>query len=380
MRKLPHCKDNKICILRSNPVNPDSRVEKEAEALVEAGYDVDIFCWDRESNHKVVKEIVHNKIPAYRYGVKASYGGGMRNLKPYLKFQLRLVSWLLKYGGKYSVIHACDFDTAFFSYIPSRFMRCRFVFDIFDYICGEPKNVMQRLVKQSENWLINHSDATIICTEQRKEQIKGTKPKKLVIIHNSPNSNNRVFDLLEEVDKNKVSVVYVGVLLDNRLLSEMVNVFKRTPNINFYIGGFGLLEDEMRDASEKYTNIHFWGKLSYDQTLSLEEECDIMTSIYDPSVENHIFAASNKFYESLMLGKPVIMVRGTGMSTYIEENDIGEIIEYTETSFEMGLRKLIERKSEWPKMSKKMKLLYNNLFNWDVMSERLIKLYKELEK
>ena len=37
----------KIVIARSNAVEPDSRVEKEANSLAKAGYDVTILAWDR---------------------------------------------------------------------------------------------------------------------------------------------------------------------------------------------------------------------------------------------------------------------------------------------------------------------------------------------
>ena len=39
--------NNRVVMLRSNPVNPDSRVEKEVLALSKAGFDVQILAWDR---------------------------------------------------------------------------------------------------------------------------------------------------------------------------------------------------------------------------------------------------------------------------------------------------------------------------------------------
>lgn len=38
----------KIIFLRSNPVNPDSRVEKEASTLIQNGFEVEVIGWDRE--------------------------------------------------------------------------------------------------------------------------------------------------------------------------------------------------------------------------------------------------------------------------------------------------------------------------------------------
>lgn len=37
-----------VIFLRTNPVSPDPRIEKEADALIEVGYNVSVFAWDRE--------------------------------------------------------------------------------------------------------------------------------------------------------------------------------------------------------------------------------------------------------------------------------------------------------------------------------------------
>ena len=103
-----------------------------------------------------------------------------------------------------------------------------------------------------------------------------------------------------------------------------------------------------------------------------------MLAIYDPTVDNHRFAAPNKFYESLMLGKPVIMAHGTGMSEVVEENAIGELIEFSQDGFIDGLNRLIARKDEWPMIGKRMQEIYRNQYCWDEMESRLIRLYTDL--
>ena len=126
-------------------------------------------------------------------------------------------------------------------------------------------------------------------------------------------------------------------------------------------------------------NIYYYGRISYDEALSLEQQCDIMLAIYDPTIENHRFAAPNKFYESLMLGKPVVMVRGTGMSQVVENNDIGVLIDYSKEGFICGINKLIERKDEWNSMGNRMKDIYQNQYCWDEMENRLTQIYMELQ-
>lgn len=108
-------KCKKVCIIRSNPVRPDSRVEKEAWTLKKNGYDVHILAWDRSTNIRETNDFVNVadcKIPITRLGYTATFGEGFKNVIPYLKFQLHMHKWLKK--NRFDIVHSCDFDTAFF--------------------------------------------------------------------------------------------------------------------------------------------------------------------------------------------------------------------------------------------------------------------------
>lgn len=370
----------RVCIIRSNPVRPDSRVEKEAWSLAKAGYDVHILAWDRDTDVKETDDFVQvadARIPITRLGYKATYGEGTKNLKAYLSFQFSMRKWLRKHP--FDIVHACDFDTAFFSNGVVRRKKEKFVFDIFDFLFGEPEGIVQKTVKKVQLKIIDRADATIICTEERRKQIAGSVPKKLTVIHNTPaaaqigQSENRT------EQTGRVKIVYVGILQDFRLLKEIAEAVSENNGIELHIGGFGKYEEFFTDMAKRFDNIYFYGRLTYDQTLSLESECDIMLAVYDPSIENHRFAAPNKFYESLMLGKPVVMVKNTGMSQAVESNGIGTLIEYSKEGFVDGINKLIEAKSEWQEMGEKMKKLYHEQYCWDEMERRLIQTYAELQ-
>lgn len=372
-------KSKKVCIIRSNPVKPDSRVEKEAWTLKRAGYDVHILAWDRDTDVRETQaeiQVADVTVPITRLGYKASFGEGMKNIKAYLKFQFHMRKWLKK--NEFDIVHACDFDTAFFSLGVVRGKKKKFVFDVFDFIAGEPKNLFQKIIRLAQIRIINKADATIICTEERVKQIRGSKPRKLVVIHNTPATEQIGVEsfLLPETDK--VKIAYIGILQDHRLLKELAQAVAQAENIELHMGGFGKYEEFFTQMSEKHQNINFYGRLTYDKALALEKECDIMLAIYKPTIENHRFAAPNKFYESLMLGKPVIMVKNTGMSKVVQENDIGVLIEYSEEGFIDGVNELIARKSEWPTISERMTTLYHEQFCWAEMERRLVELYAGL--
>lgn len=373
----------KIIFIRSNPVNPDSRVEKEVNSLIKAGYEVEILAWDRSDKYKTKESYLSleaGKVKITRFGIPASFGGGIKkNLGPLVFFQIRLYFWLYKNRNNYDVIHACDFDTAYTAFRLAKLFRKKFIYDIFDYYVDafSVPNKLKKIIKKKDHEIINSANAVIICTDKRREQIKGTTPKKLTVIHNTPAKSKEALKKLD-LNTNKIKLVYVGILGNGRFIKEIVEIVKANKQYEFHIGGFGEYEDYLDQVSQNHSNIYFYGRLPYKKTLELENSCDIMTAIYDPSVLNHYYAAPNKFYEALMLGKPLIMVQNTGMDEVVLKNEIGEVIEYTPDSLRKAIDRLVKRKNTWDRISLRMKNLYEKEYGWSKMEKRLLKLYEEI--
>lgn len=373
----------KVVFLRSNPVDPDPRVEKEVNTLIKAGHSVTIVAWDRKGNYKIKKSEVHlrnGKVTIYRFGILANYGSGFKdNAIPLTLFQLRLIFWLLKNRKRYDLIHSCDFDTAFVSLHVGKMLKKKVIYDIFDYYIHafNVPNVIKKIVEKRDHKLINSADGVIICSEQRTRQIKGTSPKKLVVLHNSP-ADITIESERSKLNENMTKIAYVGILSEGRLLRELANVIIKNPNLQLHIGGFGKLHDYFVSLDRNYDNIFYYGKVNYSKALELENDCDVMTALYDPRIANHYYAAPNKFYEALMLGKPLIMVKNTGMSELVTKNGIGEVIDFDENSLENAINNIIRYRTKWPEISSKMQSLYNNEYSWTKMESRLLDLYKNI--
>ena len=371
-----------ILFLRSNPVNPDSRVEKEAAALVSAGHKVVIFAWDRSKNHPVVhtEEVFDScHVSVYRVGIQSIFGAGFRkNLIPLLKFQFAVCRFISKYKGKFDVIHACDFDTAGISFLVKS-KSTRFVYDVFDYYVDSfsVPSIARYLVEKADTYVMDHADAVIICTEERKKQLRYARPKKIVVIHNTPPKIASISaDNREKKGTDRIKVVYVGILAYGRDILEVCEFISKSEQFELHIGGFGILEKAVAEYAEKYDNIFFHGKLSYEDTLRLERACDIFIALYDPKIPNHKYAAPNKFYEALMLGKPLVMAEDTGMSEVVKYKKLGCIIHYNDPG--KGLLALVKSKKKWKEISAKEFKLYEEQYSWDTMKERLINLYEML--
>ena len=379
----------RVVLIRSNPVSPDPPVEKMASTLLKEGYIVTIIGWDRETNYPLTKDKVTlsgHSVDVVRFGIKAQFGGGIKkNLMPLLKFQKSIRRWLVKNKSEYDIIHAFDFDTGLVASKYAKKFNKKLVYHILDYYADSHRlrgTVFEKAILKLENSIIDFADATVICTEKRKEQIAGSYPKNLVVIHNTPQKIPFSQDFkLQKHDgsDNRKKIAYVGILDEGRFIRELIEFVKHKEQLELHIGGFGPLSSEIEQIVKANSNILYYGRLPYPSTLALEDQCDLMVAIYDPSIPNHQYAAPNKFYESIMLGKPIIMAKNTGFDDIIMQNEIGCCIDYTDQGLADGIVFLLDNADKWESMGNRGKALYNDSFSWDVMEKRIKDMYGNIE-
>lgn len=378
-----------IVMLRTNGCQPDPRVEKEANSLLLLPEDkLKIVCWDRDGRKGSFLEelkLANGSVPILRFGIPASWGGGMKaNFFPMLKFEWKLFWWLLGHHKEYDTVHACDLLTGLPAWLPCKLFGKKMVYDIFDYYAATAHGPdwLLNIFSKLENGIINGAAATIICSEQRKEQIAGARPKKLEVLHNAP-SRSQIggsdTGISVQGDPGKMKIVYVGNLVEDRFILKALACAEKMPEVEFHIGGFGTLEEQIRSLAQTHENIFFYGKLAYSDVLALERQCHIMLALYDPAVPNHAYAAPNKFYEALALGKPLVMFRNTGMDGIVERHGIGAVCEATEEGLYEAFTRLLQRQGEWETMAQTMRSLFETDYCWEIMEQRLLALYRELK-
>lgn len=376
-----------ILYLRSNPIDPDPRVEKEMSAAIEFGYKPIALGWDREQrkdNSRIKKDKIYlynGEVELYKFNIKAGFGVGAKNIIPLIKWQLELTKWLIKNIKKYDLIHACDFDTV----LPALFMkivfRKKYVYDIFDFYIDSfsvPNN-LKWIIKKIDFFAIKNANATIIVNETRKKQIEGAKPKELVVIHNTPVQEDIENKCSSKLNKCK-TIFYGGILTDNRMIRETMSICERHPEWEFIIAGFGLLEQECIKKSQQFKNIKFLGKINHKEIIKNTISSDVIFACYDPTVPNHKYSSPNKLYEAMMCRKPIIVCKDTGIDKLVLSKCIGEVCDFNENSLEQAFNKIFEDEERYLDMCKNSGNLYESDYKWDIMKERLKKIYINIDK
>ena len=371
-----------ICYIRSTSIVNDSRASKEILSLIDNGYDVTVLGWDRDN--RVNGEIIINglKVEGKFFKFRACYGESKRTIIGLFLLQFWLLFKLIKDNRKYSLLHACDFDCGFISNLVTILFNKKLVYDIYDYYTDSrpmPKKV-EKIVSGLENGIINNADLTIICGEWRKDQIKNANPKKLMVIHNTPDIKYIKNDSIIKSKSKKIKLCYVGILQDSRLIMEVLDEIKGNSKYELHIGGFGKYETDIKNVSSKYDNIYYYGSLKYEDVLTLERDSDILFATYDPSIKNHKYSAPNKVYEAMALCKPIIVCKNTGIDTMVVKNNLGISVKYDGKDFIKGLDQLCSEKGLIKKMGKNANKLYLEKYSWDIMEDSLIKNYEEVLK
>lgn len=373
----------RIVYVRSNPIDPDPRVEKQMSAAVEYGHTPIALAWNRRVDNFEVEnstlKLFNKDVQMYRFNIKADFGKGFSNIIPLLIWQIKLLRWLMKYRNSYELIHAYDFDTV----LPALFMRIffkkKYIYDICDFYI-DAFNVPRKLkflIKKMDFYAIKKSEAIILVNESRVEQIQGSTPKKTIFIHNSP-PDNIIPCKIKKISK--PTIFYAGVLADNRMIIETINICKRHPEWNFIIGGFGPIENYCDEISKKIENIHFLGKIPYEKVIFYTKEADVIFACYDPSVPNHKYSSPNKLYEAMLCMKPIIVCRNTGVDKIVEDENIGLICEYDERSLEGCYARLLSDPKACQEFGRRSRQVYEDKYSWLNMKKRLGNLYSQIAK
>ncbi len=185
----------RIVICRSNPIDPDPRVEKIARALCSFGYSVSLLGWDRSGQlpSQAALDLQNCAVPVTRLPIVAPFGHGLANLPNLLRWQIGLLRWLVHHRQEYDLVHACDFDTVLPALYCKKRWQKKIVYDIFDFYADHFRAtpaIIKRFIHSADLVAINRVDALILADDSRWEQISGARPRHSAVIYNSPSQSS----------------------------------------------------------------------------------------------------------------------------------------------------------------------------------------------
>lgn len=317
-----------IVFIRCNDIISDSRAKKYIEFYDRIGCDYKIIAWDRLGNSEKVQNAIYCP-------VKSKYNqGGIHAIIDRLKWMFFILKTLFTFKDDLR-IHACDLDAAFPSAIYKIISRHHnyVIFDVFDWISDTLYNqgkIVTLAFNYMEQLATKHADHIIICEPERVKQIPYNIEGRYSVLQNIPSFDDNEF-LYDEnnfrFNNEKITLVYVGGFTEDRCLKELIQGAE-DGYYNLNVAGYGNKNITERLCSlNKCPTIRYYGKVAYKDGLRIMYNSDIIYAMYSKANPNHFFAAPNKYYETMFVGKPVITTAGIIIADKVKNNNIGYVID-----------------------------------------------------
>lgn len=353
-----------IVLIRSNQIQSDSRVEKYISYLDEKNIDYTILGWDRDNTG-----IIREKTFFYRRKVGYVVGG--------LKAAINRVFWfvyvikqLCRIPDKPEFIHACDMDCAF----PAALYKAIFnpkaflLFDVFDWMTGDGHDgfsFMKQIMMCMEAFSLKMSNKILVCEDERKEQIPNYQKYDIAVLPNIPMISNESAIFVEipeyKFNNGKPTLSYVGWFSPHRFL-ETILAEASSGKFNLLIAGYG--NKELVDKCNELNgngNVIYFGRVSYFDGLKIQYNADMVLAMYCKTSPSHKYAAPNKYYEAMFLGKPLLTTEGIIIGDKTQRWNMGFAIDETREDF----LKLLERLTpgEMVQKGENARKLWDSLYN-----------------
>lgn len=310
-----------IFFIRSTDALNDPRLQKYIGFAENRKIPYRVVAWNRSANAQVKENYLF-------FNKSSRYGAGFKNLFSLLLFNLFVFRVLVKSREMVKTIHACDFDTILPALLFKKLFGGKLIYDIFDWYVDSRalvNPVLKSIILRLEAVCLKNSDATIICEEERASQLV-VLPQKLWVLPNIPDMQN--FEPhLHPGSSSKIRLSYVGILSPERGLEKAIRfVSAHSDHFEFHMAGMGQLQDEIVALVKTASNIFYYGEVPYKSGLNLMKNSDLIVALYEKTNPNHIYAAPNKYYEGLFLGKPILTTEGTLVGKKTAKHKTGFVI------------------------------------------------------
>jgi glycosyltransferase involved in cell wall biosynthesis len=378
----------KIAMILDNGFNPDQRVLREAQTLIQAGHSVTIFAWNREINSKLPDQENIEGINVKRIRVPTGRQLGVKQIPKYLEFLVNTIG--TESFDKFDVIHCHDLPSLLVGVFLKIKTKKKLVYDAHEiyWIMESQKypSVVLKFIKNFEIWLLKFVDTMITVSAIRYDYYKEHYKKSLQIIGNwhDPQIKNKVkgdkYRLELGIPSDSFVITYAGTLARIRLLDVIVECVgqlesKKTP-IHWVFAGSGPLEKYMKEAARTHPTIHFIG---WTNDLSpLYSASDALIYLMDPDHPYTDFNSPNNLFLSIAWAIPLVAVSKGDIADVLSSYENGILLDNASPD---TITQAILRLSSEP-------MLYDHIvdnltklqekYNWQICGKRLISLYDEL--
>jgi len=381
---MPH-----IVMLLSNAFRPDPRVLKEANSLAGAGYTVTLICWDRAIEFPI-EETLPNGVRILRiHTVRSAYGAGPKQIFYIPRFWSAAITKALPL--KPDLVHCNDLDTLYAGVRIKKRLGCKLLFDAHEdypslmslYL---PK-IFVKMLNIIERRLLHQVDAAIAASSVFADKLMATGFSPVTHIPNVQElapfkavTQDDVIHARQELGlaPDEYVVSYIGGFTRNRLLLPLIEAIQALPNNKLLLWGDGHQRSLIEEAIQGLSNVRYLGWLPANKVPLYTRLSDVIYYCLKPDYPGAIYNSPNTISNAMAAGRPVIVnnigdlgciVRKTGCGVLLDEvspkSVCDAIIKLSDPVLRQKLGEAGHKAAE-------------DEFNWMVVEQRLLKVYRSL--
>lgn len=375
----------RVLMLLSNPFGPDPRVHREALALLHAGHEVTVLCWDRAQKHPPTEQV--DGIRVARVGPACGYGraGEMLMALPRFWSNLRIAARTMEFD----IVHAHDLDTLSPGLRIAGKAKVPLIYDsheIYHEMAGENlSGFLTRLVAAYERGMTRKPRMMLTVNEPIAEVFRGYGARDVRVVMNcqpDPAVDAAKADALRSSlspDGRQIAL-YIGVLEPNRLLLELAAAHSASKDhFILVIGGFGSLEGRLAEvAGASGGRVKCIGRVAPADVPAYNRAAGVLLAAYDPALRNNRMGAPNKLFEAMAASRPIVVSEGTYAADVVSETGCGLASGYDPGAVLASAYKIMRDPDLHARCSAAGRKAYEERYNWAVMEGRLLEAYSDL--
>ncbi|TXB62683.1 glycosyltransferase family 4 protein [Phaeodactylibacter luteus] len=336
----------KILMLLEKHFPEDERVEKEALALIKAGYEVHIASMCDALD---VTSGPHKGIQVHRRGIgkwhKKTSVGALK-FPFYFNFWRKFVGDLCR-AEQYDALHVHDLPLAQVGHEISQAFGLKYVLDLHEHwpalLVESPHThtFLGRLLSDNDQWeayekrMVGLADEVIVVIEEAAERLAadGLSPERLTVVSNTISLEELTLQSRAARDAGAPFVLgYAGGIQYLRgiqwAVEAMPYILEALPNTELWLIGGGrhvpVLQEMCKGNPQLEEKVRFFGHLPYQEMMAKVNQFDIGLI---PHLRNPLTDATipNKLFQYMYLQKPIIASDCLPIKRIVEEVGSGLI-------------------------------------------------------
>jgi len=381
-----------------NTFQNDARVKNEADTLAAGGYLVTVHALHAPGYTKS-HEILPSGVEVVRHGSSQ----GLRLLKPRehaaSRGFLELLMLMLSRGVTHlsilfavvlrrsAVVHAHDVNVLPTAWLAARLSRAKLVYDAHEISTSREGYAGARtLVGMLEKALMPKADGTITTTEARSKFFaRAYGINRPLVLQNRP--REQVVQASERIRRELgltevwPIVLYQGGVQPGRGLERLVRVAAQVPSAYFVFIGGGGLDLSLRHIAHELQleeRVRFIPTVALAELASYTASADIGVQPIENTCLNHYTTDSNKLFEYVQAGLPVIASDLPEIRRIVRQHDLGLLVPAGDSeALISALRRMVDEVALRQYHAARAHAAAHAL-SWEKQEHQLLALYRQI--